>query len=185
MTAQPNLDPGSEMHLTGDEMAELLAAKSQGQPADTTDLGPVQRHLAACPECSAELSSLRESIGFFQQASVAFADRELARSERRVPQPRRMPAVPMQTAWWIAAAALLIAALLPLEARWQRELHPAPATAVSSHADTAESDEALLEDINREISASVPAPMQALADPTETAQSGVQTSTPTSTQRKD
>jgi hypothetical protein len=52
----------------------------------------------------------------------------------------------------------------------------------------AESDEALLEDVNREESASVPAPMQTLADPTDSVAStsaDIETSIQTSDQRKD
>jgi hypothetical protein len=49
---------------------------------------------------------------------------------------------------------------------------------------SAQSDEALLEDVDRDTSASVPASMQALADPTDGAAS-VNPSVSTSTQRKD
>jgi hypothetical protein len=54
-------------------------------------------------------------------------------------------------------------------------------------AKVAESDEALLEDVDRELSASVPAPMQALADPTgeDSAQPPMQSATQTESQRKD
>jgi hypothetical protein len=90
---------------------------------------------------------------------------------------------------WVAASALLMAAILPMELRWQRRLTVAPAIATSSAPHTTESDDALLADIDRELSVSVPAPMQALADPTGAASydsdASLQTSNPTPQQRKD
>jgi hypothetical protein len=68
----------------------------------------------------------------------------------------------------------------------QHSLQIAPSVAISVADRPVQSDEALLEDVNREISASVPTPMQALADPT-VAVASVDTgsSVTTSTQRKD
>jgi hypothetical protein len=59
------------------------------------------------------------------------------------------------------------------------------ATEYKSEAES-ESNEALLEDVNRDLSASVPTPMQALADPTTGALStAIESPTQTSDQRKD
>jgi hypothetical protein len=78
-----------------------------------------------------------------------------------------------------------MAGILPLEMRWQRNVAAPKAAATVASARSAESDEALLEDIDRELSASVPAPMQALADPTGEAQTYVQTDIQTQSQGKD
>jgi hypothetical protein len=86
-----------------------------------------------------------------------------------------------------------MAGILPLEMRWQRAVSTTAAASESSAAaagaiaKVAESDEALLEDVDRELSASVPAPMQALADPAgeDSAQPSIQSDTQTDLQRKD
>jgi hypothetical protein len=93
-------------------------------------------------------------------------------------------------AYWLAAAAIFLAALLPMQTLLRHKVQPAQAVAASAPSASvgSESDEALLDDVTREESASVPAPMQALADPATSASStstGIETSTQTSDQRKD
>ena len=184
------------LHLTSDQMSDLLACPSSVLEAPSC-LGETARaHLLACAACAAELANLREAISLFQEASVAHADREFDRL-----QTLARPAFPVlpahraypQTLFWVAASVVLMAGILPLEMRWQRTLStPAAASETSAAsagaiAKVAESDEALLEDVDRELSASVPAPMQALADPTgeDSAQPPVQSDTQTELQRKD
>jgi hypothetical protein len=135
----------------------------------------------SCEQCAAELASLRESLSLFRQASIAHADHEL----RQMPQ-ISIPRLPLltpaaQATWAFAAAATFLVALLPMQSFRQHPLQPAPAVAASVASPSAESDDALLDDINQELSASVPAPMQALADPTATTAASVSTSN----QRKD
>jgi hypothetical protein len=151
-------------HLTDDQLADLLTATSSAQARCETTAGA---HLLACELCAAELDGLRESISLFKEASVACASTVLA--DRTAGQPRQW-VVPAQRPYlvypavWVAAAAMLLTAvLLPMQLR-----RPAAATSVASHTtvSSGESDEALLEDVNRDISASVPSPMQALVDPT-------------------
>lgn len=185
MTPQPNLQlhdvPLASGHLTDDQMSELIAS---GMSTDA-----VEAHLDTCAVCAAEFASLREALSLFQEASVACADREFGRM--RTPERLLSPMLPAkrpyaQTLVWLAASALLIAGILPIERRWQRSAPVAPAAAaVSSPAP--ESDEALLEDINQDLSRSVPASMQALDSPTgaSTSQTAIQTSPQTSTQAKD
>jgi hypothetical protein len=83
-----------------------------------------------------------------------------------------------QPLYWAAAAILLVAASFPLSMR--RQPVSAPATAAFASPHTAESDEALLEDIDQKVSADVPSPMEPLADPT----AGAATTEFTSHQRK-
>ena len=168
-------------HLTEDQFGELLAASSR-----TPGTSPAAAHLLACEQCASELASLRESLSFFRQASTTHADHEL----RQLPQmsiPARRPLLTpaTQATWAFAAAATFLIALLPMQSFRQHTLQPQPAVASSAASATAESDDALLDDINQEISASVPAPMQSLADPTAISSATTAASVSTSDQRKD
>jgi anti-sigma factor RsiW len=163
-------------HLTEEQFGELLAPS-----AETSDRTNAEAHIASCPQCSAELASLQDSLLVFRKATGAFAESELRRlpqwSASRIPARRPM----LQPAFWAAAAGLLLAAILPLQ-MFHRHAAPPPATvAVTTPDRPTVSDEALFESVNCEISEAVPTPMQALADPTSNAASSVQNST----QRKD
>ena len=170
-------------HLTEDQFGELLSQPT-GVPTSETTLAEV--HLLTCEQCAAELATLRESLSLFRQASNAYADDEL----RNLP-PMQLPArsaqtLALQPAYWAAAAAIVLAAFLPMQALRQHPFQPAPeaSTSVTDRPVQSE-DEALLEGIDTEISASVPTPMQALADPTGAASGDFDSSVSTSTQRKD
>ena len=175
----------SDLHLTSDQMSDLLAA-----PVGS-DLEAAEVHLASCAPCAAELASLREALSLFQEATIAHADREFGRV-RNLDRPAYavLPAHRpySKTLFWVAASAIVMAGFLPLEMRWQRTVAAPPAAVGVASTHTAESDEALLEDINRELSVSVPASMQALVDPTGGAtdtDTSTESSTQTSDQRKD
>jgi anti-sigma factor RsiW len=175
------LEVATSAHLTEDQFGELLAGDAQ-QPIPA----PVQAHLLACQKCAAELAGLRESLSFFQQATGAYADNEL----RHLPQaslpdrPMRSPvlAAGLEPAYWLAAAVLL-AGFLPMQSAHRNALPPAPVAASSDTGEIeSQSDEALLNDVDSELSASVPASMQALVDPST---DDTDISAQTSTQRKD
>jgi hypothetical protein len=176
MTPQLNFHLSSP-HLTEDQFGELLAGTSG--PA----LESAKAHLLACDQCSTELAGLRDSVSLFRQASNAYADHEL----RRMP-PVSLPArgilsPALTPTYWLAAAALFLAAMLPMQSLRQHAFRAVPA--VSSGAESAsQSDEALLEDVDSYTSASVPAPMQALADP-NLSSTGITATTQNSDQRKD
>ena len=168
--------PPNNHHLTEEQFGELLAPSTE-----TSDRALAEAHIASCEQCSAELASLRDSLSLFRTATGAFAENEF----RRLPQwsasrePVRRPL--FQPAYWAAAAALLLAALLPLQ-MFHRHPPASPVVAAVTTPDRpAESDEALFESVNSEISEAVPSPMQALADPTSSTTSSLQNST----QRKD
>jgi len=158
-------------HLTEDQFGELFLGSGH-------DSSTAEAHVLICEKCAAELASLRESVSMFRQASSIHAENEL----RRMPQIAvRRRAVPFfEPAYMVAAAALFLAALLPMQALRHYALQPAPAVATVAATQPAESDQALLDDVDREISVSVPTSMQALADP-----STDDTAVQTSTQRKD
>jgi hypothetical protein len=164
LTLQPDNNarrPMGEGHLTEEQFGELIAGSAKA-----------------------------ECLSLYREASTAYADREL----RRIPQvklPARRPLLfpGLESAYWAAAAAaIFLAALLPMQTLHRRAAQPAPAVAAGAASVSvgSESDEALLDDVNREESASVPAAMQALEDPSgSTASAGVETSNQTLDQRKD
>jgi hypothetical protein len=180
---QLNLEPGEpsslvgNQHLSNDEMVDLLACCSDGEQhsAEVVTNSRADAHLLNCPTCAGEFASLRETLSLFREATVYHAGREFNRIER--PQVHIFPTsgAYSQGLLWLAASAILMAGILPIEMRWQQALHPSPTVSATASARSGQSDEALLEDINRELSASVPAPMQTLADPTgETADATVE-----------
>lgn len=147
-------------HLTPEEFGELIESGEAG--ADSV----AQTHLAGCEECRKELSYLMEGLALFRESASAYAKREFARA-RHV----KTSFVPVHRGFsaglgWAAAGLLAIAAALPIQLQRHARQPLAVTQTTASVSQARESDEALLEDINREVSASVPASMQALEDPT-------------------
>jgi anti-sigma factor RsiW len=160
-------------HLTSDEIAELL----------DTHPGPgaaqARSHLAACAECAAEFESLQETLVLFRESATAFAGRQLTAERLRANLPllkkERRRAVSPQLVW-AGAALVAVAAALPLHRHAPSA--PSAATTVSAtraFAPARESDQALLEDIDRDLSASVPDSMEPLASPAAGSQMNLQT----------
>jgi hypothetical protein len=183
LAPQPSAPSGST-HLNEEQFGELLV-RSAG--VRTSEISLAETHVLNCEQCAAELATLRESLSLFLQASNAYADNEL----RNLP-PLHLPARPaptlaLQPAYWAVAAAIILAAFLPSQTLRQHSLKSAAAvTATVANRPVQSEDEALLNDVDTAISASVPTPMQALADPTAgIASEDLDSSVPTSTQRKD
>lgn len=159
---------GLSGHLTEAQFGELLAgpAKKADRP-----LTPAEHHVLTCEQCAAELASLRETLALFRGATTAYADDQL-RNSAPIPVPARLFVSPaLRPMYFAIAATLALAAFLPMQTLHQRSrqavVHQAAAaTAVAGFQHYArESNEALLEDVDRAASASVPDSMQALADP--------------------
>lgn len=175
------------LHLTHEQLCDLVLADSslplegvsQNRLEGSSDV--VQAHLRACPVCSAELSSLRDSLSNFRDASVSFARQEFARSYARRSSIAPPQSYLSQPLYWAAAVVVFVAALFPLSMHRQRPIVPATSATASVSPRTIESDEALLADIDQKVSADVPSPMEPLADPT----AGTTTTTSTSDQRTD
>jgi hypothetical protein len=169
------------VHLTHDQLCDLILA-DQSLASESTpqslDSDVVQAHLVACPLCAAELTSLRESIADFREASTSYARQEFAQSYAQRSSIAPSHSLLSQPLYWAAAAVVFVAALFPLTMNRQRT--PAPNASVTRQvpAQTTESDEALLSDIDQKLSSDIPSAMEPLADPTATA-----TSVSTSTQR--
>ncbi len=162
-------------HLTHEQLCDIVLATSP-HPLSSESIA-LQNHLRACAACAAELTDLQASLALFRDTAISYADREYMRSSAQhasiLPSHRHLS----RPALWAAAAAVFVAAILPFSLHRQRQssLPSTPTSASAPH--TAESDEALLEDINEELSAPVPSPMQPLADPTAGANTATQTTT--------
>ena len=173
------------IHLTHEQLCDLVLAESslllegglRNDLESTSDV--VQAHLRACPVCSAELRSLRDSLSNFRDASVSFARQEFAHTYARrsssIAPPHSYLSQPL---YWAAAAVVFVAALFPLSMHRHLPVAPVTTTIASGTSQITESDEALLADIDQKVSADVPYPMEPLADPTDGT-----TTTSTSAQR--
>ena len=177
MTPQTST-PSTGQHLTEEQFGELVERSTASAETSEAD-----QHLARCEQCREELNSTREAVLLFRDIAAAFAEREFGQSQHV----KTSSFVPMHRGFshgllWAAAGLLVIAGALPLELHRQDRPVPQPNRITANSAMSGESDEALLEDISRELSASVPAPMQALADPT--GNTSASADVPTSTTRK-
>jgi len=145
-------------HLTEEQFGELIAGASANPAAAA--------HILTCQQCAAELDQLRESLSLFRQASTLHAAGELRRMAL-APVPWRGILSPATQRAWLATAAAVafLVALLPVHQQRRASMQHSSAVAADAPGLSAESDEALLDDVDRDVSASVPAPMQALADP--------------------
>lgn len=154
-------------HLTEAEFAEIISGPS-GTAGFT--LTASEEHALTCEQCTAELDALRESLDLFREASAAYANAELRRIPAVKLPARRMLPFPLRPVYLAAAAALVLASVIPMQLLHQRSQKIARQAATANAATSfehyaTESNEALLDDVDRAASASVPDSMQALADP--------------------
>jgi hypothetical protein len=161
-------------HLSHQQICDLLFANQCG--AADVNLGSEheahQQHLDACLICASELSLLQTSVTGFRDVSIALADRALARQTRSNLLSARQSSNFFTPTFFWAATGILFAAVLPIGLLNQNlnpflkphAVAPIATTASVAPVHTVESDEALLEDINQDLSASVPSAMQPLAD---------------------
>jgi hypothetical protein len=150
------------LHLTHEQLCDVILADSSLPQEGTSAI--VQDHLRACLHCSAELESLRASLSLFRHASTAYAGQQFVRSLLKVGSIAPPPRYLTQPLYWAAAAVVLVAASFPLSL--YRQHHPLPAATAVVAPHSAESDEALLDDVDQTVSVDVPSPMEPLADPT-------------------
>lgn len=147
-------------HLTHQQLCDLLI--------DSAPDAASSAHLAVCPDCTADLASLKASLATFRQASIHLAEREISRRPLLLPERRTRRSLVIPA--YVAAAAVLAAALfVPLLSNSPEtagNTTPALVNTATTPTQTAESDEALFEEINRQIATAVPSPLQPLANPT-------------------
>jgi hypothetical protein len=163
------------LHLTHEQLCDVLLADSPQQSVGDRDTDVVEQHLQACLICSAELKSLRDSLSHFRDASVAYSRQQFAQSYAHQSSIAPPHSVLSQPLYWAAAAVIFVASLFPIALHRQSAAREAVKTAAVA-AQNAESDEALLSDIDQKVSADVPSPMQPLADPTDETTSTTSTS---------
>jgi anti-sigma factor RsiW len=150
-------------HLTHEQLCDFVLDLAP-HPL-SSDFAALQQHLANCPACTAELATLRSSISLFRDTTTACARQQLAQfhaNNTLTPRPHAF----FHPIYWATAAAMIVAAAIPLTLHRPNQPPPAPVATVTTAAPAVQSDEALLDEINQEISAPVPSPMQPLADPT-------------------
>ena len=192
LKVMPNPKQPSIQHLTHEQLCDLLLHDDldvhalHGDAALSTaaadQLAACQEHLRDCLICAAELEIMRGAVARFQTATDALISRELSR--RPLPNTfsplhsARSHGYAIPAFFW-ATAALLVAALLPLNLFHLKSnplLHH-PTTAQpgvvagqipESDYSSDSSDAALLDDIDQHLSAAVPEPMQPLDNPAAT-----------------
>jgi hypothetical protein len=181
-------------HLSHEQLCDHLlevmpvadpSQTSQAAASPTSGFHIVEDHLRSCPLCAAELSSLQVSLSNFQAATTSFANQELSLLRSLYPNRINIQSIASANsrptariyhkplAWAIAAGLVVatsIGTLVPHGLRHQPALHAASAVVAAIHPITpaAESDQALLEEVDDDLSSNVPSAMQPLSDPIST-----------------
>ncbi|MCL2659085.1 MAG: hypothetical protein FWD64_01010 [Acidobacteriaceae bacterium] len=165
----------STSHLTHEQLCDLLLDHSP-HPF-SSDFAAREQHLGTCTACAEELSRLALPLASFREATTAFAQRQMAEARASrvhqtvLPSPHRFS----RPLLWIGTAALAVIVLAPFGLRHTTTALPpvsshGPVTPVSPQAQFAansqESDEILLNEVDQDILTSVPSPMRPLEDPT-------------------
>ena len=140
-------------HLSAWEQEEYIL----NQGAEQQD-PQVLRHLAECVACRAEVARLEHGVAIFRSAAVEWSAQSLATRSQNLPPVtlRKLPILAMR--WAFAAAVpvvLLLLALLPLHL-----FHLSGPQA--THPPTQISDDALLEQVDEQVSVAVPSSMESL-----------------------
>jgi hypothetical protein len=159
-------------HLTHEQLCDLIIASSgnlqdnESQAAYDHLQDHLHDHLHDCLLCASELQTLRASLSLFRQATHSYARQEYARPSLHKASIAPAPGYLSHALYWAAAAAVAVAAILPVTRYRQNSPVPPPSTTALVSPQTTESDEALLEGIAQDLSTDVPSPMEPLADPT-------------------
>jgi len=145
-----NLNP----HLTEAQLYDLLDANADR----ATEL-----HLAECANCRQEFAALGDALGNFRLAAngIALTHEAIRRPQAHATgKPERRYFRPAAWATGLATATLVLAGSLTALHRYTAIEHAPVAVAVPAHDSI--SDEALLQDIDSDLSASVPEPLKPL-----------------------
>jgi anti-sigma factor RsiW len=130
-------------HLSSEQISQWLAGDRAPQ---------LERHLAECPECRAELGKFEATLAQFRGAMRDW-------SESAVPRPWQRPAARSPWLSWprVALAAAALCFLVAVPVYWNARVREQAAEA--AHADTL-----LLERVDSAISQAVPEPMEPLVN---------------------
>jgi hypothetical protein len=115
------------------------------------------RHLTECAECRAAVARLEDGLGVYRKAAVQWSAESLAARPQQVLTARKQPVVSLR--WAMAAIiplVLLLIALLPFRASSPRPVQQAAQVRDDSR------DDALLDQVDEQISAAVPSSMESL-----------------------
>jgi hypothetical protein len=115
------------------------------------------RHLSECAECRAAVARLEDGLGVYRKAAVEWSAESLAARPQQVLVARKQPVVSLR--WAMAAIipiVLLLIALLPFRASSPRPVQQAAQIRDDSR------DDALLDQVDEQISAAVPSSMESL-----------------------
>jgi anti-sigma factor RsiW len=154
-------------HLSAWEQEEYVLNQGTGQQSPQ-----MLRHLAECEACRAAVARLEHGVGVFRSAAVEWSSEFLATRPQQLQSVsmRRLPAAAMR--WAIAAMiplVLLVLALLPFHFSSTRPSHPVAQL----------SDDALLEQVDEQVSVAVPSSMESLTHLVSTeSNSGAATAAP-------
>jgi hypothetical protein len=171
-------------HLTHEQLCDLLLSNhaTDAWIVSSNELDAARDHIRECSACADELATLDQSLMLFRSTAETWSNHEWSQQSLLQSSTLR----PKSSGWsllhrplvWAAPAALAIAVAVPFTLHLL-DVSPndhanvmQPAT--QQKAVSAQSDEALLEEINQTLSYSVPAPMQPLADPTASQTSDTQ-----------
>jgi hypothetical protein len=137
-------------HLSAWEQEEYVLNQGTEQQSPQ-----VLRHLAECAGCRSAVARLEHGVAVFRSAAVEWSSECLAtRPQQRLSVPmRRLPVVAMR--WAMAAIiplVLLVLAFLPFHLTSPRVAHPA----------LQPNDDALLEEVDEQVSEAVPSSMESL-----------------------
>jgi hypothetical protein len=130
-------------HLSPEDISRWLAGERSSE---------LERHIGECEECSARLDSMESALAGFRNSAH---DWSAAQSASAPPLAWRPPVRRVAQRWLLAAASLLI--LVSSSAYWEHSRHEARA------AEMARAD-ALLEQVDTEISRAVPETMEPLVN---------------------
>ena len=129
------------------------------------------RHLAQCSSCFAEVEQMERGVALFRESATAWSAENLAARPLKVPAlaPRHTPMHPWA---WAMAAILFLLALLPFAYR-----RPHTVTQQAARVAAPMSDDALLQQVDEEVSVDVPSSMEPLTHlvSTSTSSSGAAT----------
>jgi hypothetical protein len=145
----------NQIHLSDEQWLDLAAA--EGDAA-------ARQHLAECADCARELTGLRRAMEQYQLAAREGADRPESfwLRQRTTAVSRAMGRRATPRLAWMAAAAVVTLAALSL-VRQQPPAQPVPAVAAQVQQTQAESDSALLADVQRHVQREVPEALQPAA----------------------
>jgi anti-sigma factor RsiW len=135
-------------HLRTQQFNDLILGIAEAEPA---------AHLAACPQCRAEMETLRATLSEFRGAALRWS--ENAAQQTAVPKKQPSSRRWAKPAWALVAVAIVLAAVLPLT-QWRSH------SSRSAAADAAQAqivrDNQLLAQIDSETAETTPAPLQPL-----------------------